>query len=587
MKSFLKMLLASILGGGILLFLIFILFASLASISSPELEVQENTVLHINLNNTFVDRAQNNPFESFDPFSGQTQSYNGLTDILAALNAGAEDPKIKGVYLSGGLALGGQATLREVREALLKFRESGKFVYGYTELLTQKGLYLATAADTFLVNPEGIIELGGLSASVSYYREALEKIGVKPVIFRATGNKFKSAVEPFMLQEMSDENRAQLTELLGSIWTTYLEELASARNLSASDINTLADSLLTDPKLAAEVGLIAGTAYEDQLQEKLAVAVGVEKYSQINFIKPGKYAKGLDIEGDQEYSENRVAVIIAQGDIQSGEGGEYTIGSDRIAEAVRKARLNKKVKAVVLRVNSPGGSALASDVIWREIMLTKQEKPVIASMGDVAASGGYYISCFADTILAQPNTITGSIGAFGLFFTAEELMHEKLGINIETVKTNRYGDLGTLDRDITPSEKRIFVRQIDQVYSTFTSRVSEGRGMSIERVNELGQGRVYSGTKALELGLVDMLGGLEDAIALAAEKAGISEDYSVVDYPEMADPFEELLKEFSENMAQSQIDKELGELSPHYQGLKEILSRRGLQTRMEYDLVIE
>lgn len=581
------MLLASIIGGAILLFLIFLLFASIASISSPELEIKDKSILRIDMNATFVDRAQDNPFAQFDPLSGNPERANGLTSIISALKAAQDDPKIIGIYLDGGVPLAGNATLKEIRNALIDFKSSGKFIYGYSEILTQKGLYLSSVADSFFLNPEGILEFSGLSASVAYYRQALEKLGVKPVVLRATGNKFKSAVEPYLLNEMSSSNRMQLSELLNSFWGTYLGDLAESKGISIGQLNLTADSLLTNVHAAADLGLIDGLAYYDEIQDLLMSSSESEKFSAVNFISPAKYAKQLDLNGNSEYSDQRVAVIIAQGEIRGGEGSEYIIGSDRIAAAVRQARLNDKVKAIVLRVNSPGGSALASEVIWREVDLTRAEKPVIASMGDVAASGGYYIACFADTILAQPNTVTGSIGAFGLFFTAQDLMNEKLGINIETVKTNKHSDIGTIDRDLSPSERRILIRQVDNIYGTFKSRVATGRGLDLAFVDSIGQGRVYSGLRAKELGLVDLIGGLSDAINIAAEKAGLEEGYSVVTYPELEDPLQAFIKEFSDQMGGASIKAELGEFAQYLELIEQAQSRKGMQMRMEYDLVID
>jgi protease-4 len=590
MKSFLKMLVASIVGGGILFFLIFIIFASLASIQSPDLEVMENSVLRIDMNTNYVERAQDNPFASFDPINGNTKSAVGLNKVLGALKAAQDDPKIKGVYLDGGIPMAGSATLKEIRDALLDFKNSGKFIYGYSEILTQKGLYLASVADSFMVNPEGILEFSGLSASVTYYKSALEKMGVKPVVLRATGNKFKSAVEPFLNDTMTAENRMQLTELLSSIWGQYVIEISASTGISTAELNEMADMLVTSPKFAAEKGLIKALAYQDQADSIVSAKMGLSSISEVNFISPSKYAKNLDITGNSEYNDNRVAVIIAQGEIQGGDGDEYTIGSERIAAAIRAARKSDKVKAIVLRVNSPGGSALASEVIWREMDLARKEKPVIASMGDVAASGGYYIACFADTILAQENTVTGSIGAFGLFFTAQELMNDKMGINIETVKTNKHSDIGTLDRDLSPSERRIMIRQVDQIYGTFKERVAEGRGMDIAKVDTIGQGRVYSGSDALDLGLVDIMGGLTDAIAIAADKAGISESYSVIEYPELEDPFQTLLKDLSSGFGSAStasIKKELGHYAYYLELLEKAEGRQGLQTRLEFDLQID
>ncbi|MDZ7847936.1 MAG: signal peptide peptidase SppA [Owenweeksia sp.] len=363
-----------------------------------------------------------------------------------------------------------------------------------------------------------------------------DKMGVEPVVLRATGNKFKSAVEPFLRQDMSSENQLQLSALLGSVWNDYLIQIASSRNLSAEKINLLADSMaVTEPQKAMENGLLDQLMYQDELQQLFIDKTGQNEFKDIAMISPSRYAE-LSGFGKPKYNDKRVAVIFAQGDIVMGDQGEYQIGSDRIAKAIRSARKNDRVKAIVLRVNSPGGNAMASDVIWREVQLASQEKPLIASMGNLAASGGYYISCVADTIMAQPNTITGSIGAFGLFFTGEELMNDKLGINIETVTTNKYADLGTFDRDISSAERKILIHQVDNIYRTFTERVAEGRGMTVAQVDSLGGGRVYSGSDALELGLVDMMGGLNEAITLAAEKANIAEDYTVMEYPKLKTP---------------------------------------------------
>jgi protease-4 len=375
--------------------------------------------------------------------------------------------------------------------------------------------------------------------------------------------------------------------LLDSFWSTYLSDLAESKKISMNQLNLMADSMLTDPSAAAEIGLIDGLAYYDQIQDLLKTASGEDKFSAVNFISASKYAKQLDLNGNSDYSDERIAVIIAQGEIRGGEGSEYVIGSDRIAAAIRKARLNDKVKAIVLRVNSPGGSALASEVIWREMDLARAEKPIIASMGDVAASGGYYIACYADTILAQANTVTGSIGAFGLFFTAQDLMNEKIGVNIETVKTNKHSDIGTLDRDLTAGERRILIRQVDNIYGTFKNRVAEGRGLDLAFVDSIGQGRVYSGLRAKELGLVDLIGGLSDAIDIAAVKAGLQEGYSVVTYPELEDPIQALIKELSDQIGGASLKSELGEFAQYLELLEQAQSRKGFQTRMEYDLVID
>lgn len=587
MKSFLKMLLASLLGGILLLFILFIVIASIASFADEKPKIQEASILKINVNKVINDRAQDNPFASLDPFSGRPESPMGLNKILASLQKAQSDDKIKGVYLEGGIPMTGNATLREMKSALKTFRDSGKFVYGYADVYSQKGLYLMGSADSSFVNSEGVLEWKGLNTSVTYLKEATEKLGLEPVVLRATGNKFKSAVEPFLRQDMSEANRMQLSTLLNSVWGTYLDEMSAELGITRNKLNTLADSLLTNPTLAVENGLLSGTLYRDELNALLREKSGLTEDQDINFVSVKEYAKTTDLDGDKGYSSDKIAVIYAEGEIVLGEGDGFTVGSSKTASAIRKARKNENVKAIVLRINSPGGNALASDIIWREVDLARQEKPVIASMGDVAASGGYYIACFADTILAQPNTITGSIGAFGIFFTGEELMNEKLGINIETVSTNKYSDLGTFDRDIKPAEKRKLINQVDRIYGTFKERVADGRGMTVQRVEELGQGRVYSGEDAMELKLVDMMGGLQDAIDLARNKAGLTEEYRIVEYPVLKDPIQQLIEDFGSSMETRILKRSLGNNYHHFNTVQDAVSKQGLKTRMEFDIVIE
>ncbi len=588
MKTFLKMLLATILGGILLIFIGFIILASFASLAEKEVKVADNSIIKVDLNKMIYDRAIDNPFASFDPLSGQPESALGIDEVLASLKTAKTDDRIIGVYLAGGIPITGNASLKEFREAINHFKESGKFVYAYSEVITQKGLYLTSAADSVFVNPEGFIEWSGLNASVTYMKDGLEKLGLQPEVLRATGNKFKSAVEPFLRQDMSDENRLQLKTLMSSLWSSYLADVSASTGLETEKLNQLADELTAiNPREAAASGIINATVYEDEIMDILKERSDVESTNDINFISMKQYAQTTDLDGKGGYSSDKIAVVFAQGDIVDGEGDDYSIGSKKIAKAIRKARNNKSVKAIVLRVNSPGGSALASEVIWREVSLAREEKPLIASMGDYAASGGYYICSYADTIIAQSNTITGSIGAFGLFFTGQELLNNKMGLNIETVKTNQYSDLGTFDRPLTESERAILIRQVDQIYNTFKERVAEGRNMDINQVDSIGQGRVWSGEDALKLGLVDMLGGLDMAIALAAEKAGIAEDYRVVKYPELEDPITRLLKEFGGDFEARILKNRLGELSRYFEVFEKAQNMQGYQTRMEYDIIID
>lgn len=588
MKTFLKMLLATILGVGILLFLLFVILASFASMSEEKVMVSENSILKLNLNTVINERSEDNPFEAFNPLSGKPQGSIGLNELKASLKNAKTDPNIRGIYMDAGIPMAGHATLRELRNALEDFKSSGKFIFSYSEILTQKGIYICSVADSVLVNPEGFMEWKGLNASVSYYQNALAKLGLKPEVLRATGNKFKSAVEPYLRQDMSPENRKQLSSLLNSVWTTYRQDVSKSTGIEMAILDSMANNFaITNPKKALDSKLIDGLAYYDQVTDILCKKVGVEQAKDLKFISFNSYKKSFNMNEGSSFGSDRIAVIIAQGDIVSGDGGEYSIGSERISKAIRKARLDDKVKAVVLRVNSPGGSALASEIIWREVKLTQEVKPVIASMGDLAASGGYYISCFADTIVAQPNTITGSIGAFGLFMTGEELMHDKLGINIETVPTNTYADLGTFDRALTDKERAILIASVDQIYGTFKSRVAEGRNLSIDSVEAIGQGRVWSGEEALQIGLVDILGGLDDAIEIAKGMANIEGEYRVVEYPELEDPFQRLLKEFGASYETKVIEDKLGEYARYLQLLEKAKTMQGYQTRLDYDLVID
>ena len=546
-----------------------------------------NSILKIDLDNVIYERTQNNPFAGIDPLSMEPDAPLGLNSVLAVIESAADDDNIIGIYLSGGMPITGSASLTEIRQALIDFRESGKFVYSFSSIMTQKGYYVASAADSIFMIPEGFFEWAGLSASVLYMQEAMNKLGLEPVVLRATGNKFKSAVEPFLRQDMSAENQMQLSELMHSIWDDYRRGVADSRDLDLQFLNTLADSLaVTSPKSAMENGLIDRVAYEDEILNIFLEKTGESEFEDMAILSVKQYTHKADVDRGS-YGDDKIALVIAQGDIVMGDEGEYKIGSERIAEAVRKARQDEKVKAIVLRVNSPGGSALASEVIWREVELARQVKPVIASLGDVAASGGYYISCVADTIVAQPTTITGSIGAFGIFFTGEELMNEKLGLNIETVTTNKYADLGTFDRSITPAEKRILISQVDDIYHTFVQRVAAGRELPVEVVEKLAGGRVYSGTAAQELGLVDVIGGVDDALLIARDMAGLGEEYRVVEYPELEDPIERMIRMISGGYEERAVRNHLGEYARYFDLLKKARAMQGLQTHLGYDLNID
>ena len=585
MKQFLKFTLAAAAGLMLGVFSIIIIFSILAaSGDSKEVQLDEPHVLRIELNGEIQDRVEEMAFD-LSEITGQDVNILGLNDILANIKKAKTDENIKGIYIEIGMISAGFATREEIRNALLDFKESGKFITTYSEIYTQGSYYLASVADYICMYPEGGMELRGLNSTIPFFTNALKKMGIEPQVIRH--GKFKSAVEPFMLTEMSDENREQIETYMGSIWEHFLKNVASDRELTRDRLNEIAENLEIQPtEDAVRLGLVDSLFYRDQFQNHLANLMEQENYDDINFVSLKKYNKVKNENARDKFKKEKVAVIYAQGEIQSGEGSETVIGSERISKAIRKARKDEKVKAIVLRVNSPGGSALASDVIWREMKLANEEKPVVVSMGDVAASGGYYIACASDKIYASPNTITGSIGVFGIMPNIEELMTDKIGITFDNVKTNKFADLGSVNRPLTQEEYEIIQKGVVDVYNTFTSKVAEGRDMSQENVDNIGQGRVWSGTNAMDINLIDEYGGLEAAVAGAAELAEL-EDYRIYELPEQKDPFQELLEQLEEDMQTSWIKYQLGDQYKYYKTIQDIKHLKGVQARMPYQFVID
>ncbi|GIR13384.1 MAG: signal peptide peptidase SppA [Cryomorphaceae bacterium] len=585
MKQFLKFTLAAAAGLMLGVFSIIIIFSILAaSGDSKEVQLDKPYVLRLELNGEIQDRVEEMPFD-LSEITGQDVNILGLNDILANIKKAKTDENIKGIYIEIGMISAGFATREEIRNALLDFKESGKFITTYSEIYTQGSYYLASVADYICMYPEGGMELRGLNSTIPFFTNALKKMGIEPQVIRH--GKFKSAVEPFMLTEMSDENREQIETYMGSIWEHFLKNVASDRKLTRDRLNEMAENLeIQTTEDAVRLGLVDSLFYRDQFQNHLANLMEQENYDDINFISLKKYNKVKNENARDKFKKEKVAVIYAQGEIQSGEGSETVIGSERISKAIRKARKDEKVKAIVLRVNSPGGSALASDVIWREMKLANEEKPVVVSMGDVAASGGYYIACASDKIYASPNTITGSIGVFGIMPNIEELMTDKIGITFDNVKTNKFADLGSVNRPLTQEEYDIIQKGVVDVYNTFTSKVAEGRDMSQENVDDIGQGRVWSGTNAMDINLIDEYGGLEAAVAGAAELAEL-EDYRIYELPEQKDPFQELLEQLEEDMQTSWIKYQLGDQYKYYKTIQDIKHLKGVQARMPYQFVID
>ncbi|RPA66424.1 signal peptide peptidase SppA [Cyclobacteriaceae bacterium YHN15] len=574
---------------GLLIFSItsFFLLAGLIAVissSEEEIKIKENTVLVMNLDGrVLVERSsEDDPdFSSLSFFGGVPTV--GLTSLKNAIKSAKENENIKGIFLKGGTFIAGQAGIKELRDELKSFKDSGKFIVSYGEIYTENGYYLSSVSDEIYINPSGLIEFNGLSSETLFFKGLFEKLEIEPQVFRV--GDFKSAVEPFLLDKMSDENRLQTQSFLNDLNEFYLTEISESRGIdfeTISDINS--NMLVRKLKDATELNIVDGIWYEDQVIDLMKQKLGLEKEDKINTINISRTNKAL--KSKKKYSGNRIAVIVAEGEIMSG-NSDGLISSEKFKEEIKKAKNDKNVKAIVLRVNSPGGSALASEVIWRELEQARKEKPVIASMGEVAASGGYYIAAASDSILAQPNTITGSIGIFALWFNAQGLLNNKLGITTDVVKTGQLSDFLSPTRKVSELERSIFQGQVEEGYDIFLDRVAEGRNMTKEEVMKVASGRVWTGNQALENGLVDILGGLEDAIEIAAVKAGISDDYRVVYYPEIKPWFERFMNQFSNEVQTYYQRQKFGNLYPVYQQIESIKKYEGLMLRIPYDYVIQ
>lgn len=584
--KFLKYLLASILGFIIASFLLFFILmgiiGGMIASSDKTVEVKDNSVLYINLNKEIVDRASNNPFDGFNFTSMQPKTAIGLNDILKAIENAKEDPKIKGIFMEVDFVSAGSATTNEIRNALINFKESGKFIISYNDFYSQKAYFLSSVADKIYLNPAGLIEWIGLRAEIMYYKNIFEKLGVEPQVFRH--GKFKSAVEPYILDKMSPENREQISTYRGSIWNHWVEGISKSRGISTKELNRLADDMIIhNGKASYENKLIDSLIYKDQVIDILKKRLGVPDKKDISSISIDDYAKIPTPLKGKGLSKNKIAVIYATGDIVMGNGTDGEIGSDGFSRAIREARRDSTIKAIVLRVNSPGGLSLASEVIWREMVLAKKAKPVIVSMGDVAASGGYYITAPADTILADPTTITGSIGVFGILYNLKNGLNNKLGINVETVNTNKHSDIYSMYRSVTAEERAVIQLGIEDTYQTFIGHVAEGRNIPVSKVDEIGQGRVWSGANALDIKLIDGFGGLKEAIKVAVKMAKL-DSYRITELPKQKDPLQQLLEDFTGKVKVSLFKDELGEIYGQYKNLKHMLSNQGIQARLPYNV---
>ena len=548
--------------------------------------IKTQSVLKLKLDKEIVERESEEFFSggSFSP-SGSTI---GLMDLIEAISLAKTDDNIKGIYLDVNSVRAGFASLEEVRNALLEFKKSGKFIVAYGESYTEGAYYLASVADKIFLPPSGSLEFNGLESEQIFFKGALEKLNIKVEVFKV--GSFKSAVEPFLLDKMSDSNRVQVKSFLNSIYDTYLTNVAASRKIEIQKLKLISDSMLVhNAQDALDFGLVTDMKYYNETEAYIRSMTGQDSTTKLNFV--GYSALLADHELKPSNSKNKVAVIIANGEIRSGKGNDEVIGSETLAAQIRKAREDNKVKAIVLRINSPGGSALASDVIWNEVVLTKKVKPIIASMSDVAASGGYYIAMACDTIVAQPTTITGSIGVFGLVLNVENFLKEKLGVTTDREKTGEFSDVGSATRTLTVYERKIIQQEVEQIYEEFTSKAAIGRKMSQEELKRCAQGRVWSGSEALKMKLVDKLGGIRDAVKLATEKAGLKEDYSLVYWPEQKNSFWKKLlsgiNEVESTSTESILKKELGFVFPYVKSVKDLEQMNGIQARMTYKLLVK
>jgi protease-4 len=592
MKQFFKFVLATMVGFLvtsviILIVVVVFVFGLVASANDKTVEVDANSVLQISFNSPIAERTPNNPFAGLNFLGLDGDKSIGLNDILANIKKAKTDDNIKGIFLNESGITPGEATSEEIRNALIDFKKSGKFIVAYAEIYTQGFYYLASVADKIYINPKGMFLFHGFSQQITFLKGALDKLGIEAQIIKV--GTYKSAVEPYFLTKMSDANRLQVTSYLGSLNDHFLAGISESRKINKDSLFNYANELkIRFPEDALKYKLVDGLKYKDEILDDLKQRTGLTAKQDLKSVDLGDYVKSESTAaGDKKKdSKNRIAIVYASGEITGGDGDDNTIGSEGISKAIRSARLDDKVKAVVLRVNSPGGSSLASDVIWREVMLTKKVKPIIVSMGDYAASGGYYISCAADSIFAEPNTITGSIGIFAVLPNMQKLFNDKLGITFDGVKTGKFADLGNISRPLTPEEHAILQNQVDRGYDEFTKAVAAGRKKTQDYINSIGQGRVWTGAQAIKNGLVDRLGNIDDAIASAAKMAKLK-NYKLVSYPEQKSIFNKFGAGLSAQMKAHFVKSELGDNFRYYEQIKSVTQMmRTPQARLPYDIEI-
>ena len=591
MKSFIKYTMATVVG----IFLTMTLFTiisiiSLAGMMATEgmsAPIKEKSILRLDLSGTLAERSESNPFAAL---MGEENKALSLEDALLALDKAAKNENIIGVYLEGGAMGANPGMAQELRQALVEFKESGKWVVAYGDSYGKTAYYLSSVADSVLLNPEGNVDFGGMASQIMFYKDVMEKVGVKMQVFKV--GTYKSAVEPFICTEMSPANREQVTSYLFSIWTNMLKDVAESRNMEVGKLNSLADSLtmISEASVALNGGLVDKLCYMDEVKAILREKSGLEdEDDDLVFASVADVAKSETLD---EKVDEQVAVYYAYGEIVQSQGTglgmsqEHQIVGEKMIKDLQDLREDDDVKAVVIRVNSPGGSAFASEQIWREVCLLKEKKPVVVSMGGMAASGGYYISCAANRIFAEPTTLTGSIGIFGMIPDVSELMTEKIGLKFDVVKTNEMSDIGTMARPFNEAESAQMQKMINRGYDLFTKRVADGRGMAQDSVKLIAEGRVWTGEQGLNIGLVDELGNLDDAVAHAAELAKV-EKFRAVGYPAPDNPFDQLLNQTKGGYLDSELRELLGEGYAVYSLVRNVKDADRIQARMPFEMNIQ
>lgn len=583
MGKFIQFIFASCLGfllaGAVVFFVGSAVVGKIVSSADAAPDVKPNTVLDLSFSSIVPEKTNNSPV---DEFSFDTETKIGLHEMVKTIEHAKDNEEIKGIYIDLSSVPMGRASASILRDALIDFKSDGKFIVAYSDYYSQGTYYLASVANKVFVNPIGSVEFNGFGVQIPFFKDMLDRIGVNMQVYYA--GDFKSATEPFRRESMSDENRLQTRQYVNNLYNLYLEDIAKSRDLSVSELKKIAEHYkIRTAEDALSYNMVDAVGYEDEARGAMRDFLGLDDDADINRISLQDYNKGATFTKDYKVKD-RIAVVYAEGNIVDGEADPGSIGGDKYAKILRKLRTNDKVKAVVLRVNSGGGSAMASEVMWREIELLKKEgKPVVASMGDLAASGGYYISSGADSIFADANTLTGSIGVFSMIPSFEQMLDDKVGVTFDTVATGPFAIGLTPFKDISPEEGVIIQEMTDRIYETFLKRVADGRDMTRDEVHKIAQGRVWTGQDAQQIGLVDRIGGLEEALAAAADLAGL-EKYRVSEYPVTKDPLQQMIEQFTGQKVQAKamLEQELSEVFPHYKYLKELKTMEGVQARIPF-----